>query len=333
MNLPPITAYTSELRFALESVSSAAALVKKVRVGMVEAAFTKNDASPVTVADFAAQALVAKEMLKVFPKDVFVGEESAKDLRSPQAQGVLQTISEFLEPFIGKTSPSNICDWIDHGSQEPQERFWTMDPIDGTKGFIRGDQYAVALALLENGKVQVAVLACPNLEKAHKVVLGGEGTLVCAVRGQGSWQTPLIRPGIWEKMKVSDHCEGASAVLLRSFETQHTDSPRMKRFMELLGIQKPPILMDSLAKYVVLASGSADLLLRFPTQEHPYEWIWDQAAGVLLIEEAGGKVTDLQGKALDFKAGRQLKQNKGVVLSNQYLHAPVLKAIQQLSDK
>jgi len=54
---------------------------------------------------------------------------------------------------------SAVCEWIDRGGSDYARRFWTLDPIDGTKGFLRGDQYAVALALVVDGKVQVGVLA------------------------------------------------------------------------------------------------------------------------------------------------------------------------------
>ncbi len=327
----PFKGYQNEVTFALESVRLAAELVKTVRAQMVQAAFTKQDESPVTVADFAAQALVAKHLQETFPKDPLVGEENASELRSELEQKTIQRICHFLEPFLGKQSPQTVCDWIDHGSQSPAVRFWTMDPIDGTKGFIRGDQYAVALALIENGDVKVSVMACPNLRDGNSADVGGIGTLACAVRGEGTWITDLTGRGLWQQLKVSQHAEGSDAVLLRSFEKKHIDSPRMTQFSKLLGLAHPPILMDSLAKYVVLASGAGDLMLRFPSSDHPYEWIWDQAPGVIMIEEAGGRVTDLDGKPLDYTCGRQLKGNRGVLLSNGALHPRVLSILKEVS--
>lgn len=329
----PFQQYQKEIEFALESVSLAARAVKTVRARMVESAFTKPDESPVTVADFAAQAIVAKKLIEVFPKDPLVGEESASELRLESTQKTIQIIGHFLEPFTGKQTSETICDWIDHGSQEPSKRFWTLDPIDGTKGFIRGDQYAVALALIEEGDPKVAVMACPNLEDGKRPVLGGKGTLVCAVRGEGTWVNDLDGTGAWKPLKVSNRAQGKDAVMLRSFEKKHVDSPRMTRLISRLGICHEPILMDSLAKYVVLASGEADLLLRFPMEDHPYEWIWDQASGVLVIEEAGGLVSDLDGKPLDFSQGRQLKTNRGVLLSNALLHPAALSALRELREK
>jgi 3'(2'), 5'-bisphosphate nucleotidase len=69
--------------------------------------------------------------------------------------------------------------------------------------------------------------------------------------------------------------------------------------------------MDSQAKHVALASGAADLLLRVPPQRDFHDAIWDSAAGSLLIAEAGGRVTDLDGRALDSTVGRRPLRNDG----------------------
>ena len=58
-------------------------------------------------------------------------------------------------------------------------RYWTLDPIDGTKGFLRGDQYAVALGLIDDGEVILGVLGCPNLPNSD----GSRGAIFSAVEG------------------------------------------------------------------------------------------------------------------------------------------------------
>jgi len=90
--------------------------------------------------------------------------------------------------------------------------------------------------------------------------------------------------------------------------------------------------MDSQAKFAVLASGNGDLIVRLlsPAQPDYAEKIWDQAAGCLLVEEAGGEVTDLAGRPLDFRAGRELRRNTGVLVSNHRLHASALEALRQI---
>jgi 3'(2'), 5'-bisphosphate nucleotidase len=88
--------------------------------------------------------------------------------------------------------------------------------------------------------------------------------------------------------------------------------------------------MDSQAKYMLLAAGKGDLYLRFLSSKQPdyKERIWDQAAGSLIVEEAGGKVSDLHGRNLDFSAGRTLLHNRGLLASNGYLHSQALQALQ-----
>jgi 3'(2'), 5'-bisphosphate nucleotidase len=82
--------------------------------------------------------------------------------------------------------------------------------------------------------------------------------------------------------------------------------------------------MDGQAKQVLLAAGAAELLMRIPMDPDYREAIWDQAAGSLLVEEAGGRVTDLEGSPLDFTTGRRLLRNRGLVASNCLLHDAVL---------
>jgi 3'(2'), 5'-bisphosphate nucleotidase len=90
--------------------------------------------------------------------------------------------------------------------------------------------------------------------------------------------------------------------------------------------------MDSQAKYALLAAGRGDLIFRLISPDRPdyEELIWDQAAGSLIVTEAGGRVTDLNGRDLDFSLGRKLSNNVGVVASNGVLHEQALRALQTL---
>ena len=321
-----------EVAFAVEAVQKASQLVRLVQRETVTSALTKDDKSPVTMADFASQALVSQMLAARFPDAVMVGEESSAPLKTPDSADMLAQITGFVRRFVPDASPDSVCGWIDLGSADSAKRFWTLDPIDGTKGFLRGDQYAVALALVENGQVQIGALGCPNLTEAHVPDHNGPGSLVLAVRGQGAWTTGLETPGEWTPLRVSPTADPSRARIMRSFESGHTDADKIDEFAARLGTSAEPIRMDSQAKYAVMAAGQGEIILRLlsPKQPDYREKIWDQAAGSLILEEAGGRISDLSGKPLDFTQGRMLVANRGVLASNGALHEAALKALKEI---
>lgn len=319
-----------ETRFAIDIVRQASQLVKQVQAEKVSPAITKGDFSPVTVADFASQALVGRALAEKFPDQPFVAEESASELRQPEGSHTLEQVTGFVSAVVPGATPEKVCEWIDHGTSEPTGDFWTLDPIDGTKGFLRGDQYAVALALVVDGKVQIGVLGCPNISEGYLPDPGGSGTLAVAVRGEGAWQTALDNENEeLSPLRISDVKVPEQARLMRSVESGHTNIGKMDYLAEELAVEVEPVRMDSQAKYMVLAAGRGELYLRFLSSKQPdyKERIWDQAAGSLIVEEAGGKVSDLHGRSLDFSAGRTLLHNRGVLASNGHLHQQALKAL------
>lgn len=325
-----------ETSFAIQAVILASKLVKQVEAEMVSPALTKDDRSPVTVADFASQALVGYLLANTFPNDPLVGEEDSSALRTPEEQATLEQVTGFVTQYVSDGSSvdtERVCEWIDHGNGEPAERFWTLDPIDGTKGFLRGDQYVVALALIVDGQVQVGVLGCPNLTDGYKPDVGGSGSLVVAARGEGTWVGKLDDSDKdYAKVHVSNRNDPTQARLLRSYESGHTNVSQIDNFASALEVTAKPVRMDSQAKYAVLATGHGEYYLRLLSSKQPdyREKIWDQAAGSLLVEEAGGKVTDLYGNKLDFSAGRTLANNRGILASNQHLHPQAIKALSSI---
>jgi 3'(2'), 5'-bisphosphate nucleotidase len=324
----------SKARFAAAAVREAARLVRRVQREMVVDALAKDDKSPVTVADFAAQALVGKRLLESFPDMGFVGEENSDALRTADGQETLQQIAHFVQQSIPDATEDDVCRWIDRGAGEPSENFWTLDPVDGTKGFLRGDQYAVALAYLRDGVVRVGALGCPELDDGLRPDKGGAGSLLVARRASGAFVRSLDNEAAeWKRLQVSDVAKVSDARLLRSVEKAHTDTGGIGELVLSLGIAADPVPMDSQAKYAVLAAGGGEAILRLLSPSRPdyREKIWDQAAGSIVVEEAGGRVTDLDGKPLDFSHGRTLAENRGVLATNEYLHEALLAGLKQIS--
>lgn len=318
-----------EVELALKIVKQGAAMAQRVLAGMAIQNLTKSDFSPVTVADFASQALAAKALLDTSPDMPLVGEENSDALRQESGAEVRRVVADFVAKVIPGATEDDVCAWIDRGKGAPTSRFWTLDPIDGTKGYLRGGQYAVAVALIEDGKVILGALGCPNLGDHCQPDMGLGATLIAA-RGQGAWVSVAGDPFI--PLKVSDCTDIKAARVLRSVEDSHTNASQIDAIDRCLGVTAEPVRMDSQAKYAVLAAGGGELLFRLlnPGREDYKECIWDQAAGAIILEEAGGIITDLKGAPLDFSQGRRLQANTGVFASNGRFHEAGLAAIAEV---
>ena len=321
---------SKELKFGLEVVRKACFLAESVRKKFQSASVSKADKSPVTIGDYAIQALIGAFLQKQFSKDILIGEERASSLRESSHGALLGDIRDSLKDFLGQVATDEqILSWVGEGGLPAGNRAWVLDPIDGTKGFIRGGQYAVSLALLENGVVTLGILGCPKLQDDQ---FPEPGILAWAVRGQGAWHSDLSENAKKIPLKVSDCNSLGEARMVCSEDESHTDLPRILKVLEAAGNQKKPFEMSSLAKIVVLANGRTDFLLRLPSPKSPdyREWIWDQAAGSLILEEAGGMITDMTGKALNFHKGLRLFDNIGIVASNKKVHTELLKLLKQI---
>ena len=321
-------AYEKEREIALKAVREAAFASRKIRAELVkEETLLKGDKSPVTVADYAAQAIVCRIVGDAFPGVSIAGEEDSVGLSAPENRELLEKVARFAGETFPGASPEDVCRWIGRGEGSPEGTCWTLDPIDGTKGFIRGDQYAVALALIEEGEVKVGVLACPNLPLSPGG--GGEkGVLFAAVRGEGAVMLPLDG-GKEAPLSVSSSADAGDARMVESVEAGHADHKGQSALAERLGMGGDSVRMDSQAKYGAVARGEAEVYIRMPSPRTPdyREKIWDHAAGLIVVEEAGGRVTDINGKDLDFTKGKRLEDNRGVLVTNGPLHDRVVQAI------
>ncbi|KAI9687408.1 MAG: hypothetical protein M1820_010462 [Bogoriella megaspora] len=351
--------YAKELQIALLAVQRATILTKRVFHEKAKGATSKDDKSPVTIGDFGAQALIISALQHNFPTDEIVAEEEADVLR--ENAGLRQQIWDLVretrledgeaEGLLGGGvgSEEKMLEFIDGGKSKGgnKGRIWAIDPIDGTKGFLRGGQYAVCLGLMVDGDVKVGVLGCPNLPVDDSVSLDaktgqdqsdeeGKGVVFGAVEGQGATSRPMSKGKLQDSKpiamkKVEDI---AQATFCESVEAGHSNQDDSVKIAQLLGITKPSVRMDSQAKYGSIARGAGDLYLRLPVNKNYQEKIWDHTAGDLIVREAGGLVTDTEGSRLDFSVGRTLAANKGVVAAPKAVHMKVLDAVKSvLSSK
>ena len=263
-----------------------------------------------------------------------MAEEDADFLRDPDHADNCEKVMQHVARVSPGLDQAAVLSAIDRGQGGggASGRFWTMDPIDGTKGFIRGDQYAVALALIENGEVVLGVLGCPNLPIHNLADATRCGVLLYAARGGGACGLPL-GAGAPYTLAVSEVVDVADAAVCQSVEAAHTAHGRSAQIADRLGITAAPVGMDSQCKYGIVARGEASIYMRLPGKGSTYEEkIWDHAAGLIIVQEAGGRVTDIAGNPLDFSLGRTLKANQGVIATNGPIHDQVIQAVQAVTS-
>lgn len=324
--------YEMERHVAVESVLKACKLCQSIQsTHLSRGVITKSDRSPVTIADFGAQALISDRLKASFPDVLLVAEEDSRLLCQKENADLKEAVTAHVKRFSPHLSQRQILEAINLGSGEigPKERFWTLDPIDGTKGFLRGDQYAVALALIDGGQVVLGVLGCPNLPVDGLNSHSRRGCLFVAITGEGSVMRGFEDP-VERRIHVTKLTDPSQARFCESFESAHSSHEITAQVAHILGIKKQPYRVDSQAKYGMVSRGDASIYLRLPIERSYREKIWDHAAGFIIVEEAGGTVTDIQGKTLDFSVGNKLTKNRGIIATNGKLHDLLLEAVQQV---
>ena len=316
-----MTDRSGDLAAAVDAVRAAARACRAVQQQLAEPArLQKGDKSPVTVADFASQAIVCATLEEALPDDAVVGEEDAASLREAAQAALLAKVVARVAAERGPTDAGRVLDWIDRGNADARSsRYWTLDPIDGTKGFLRGEQYAIALALIEHGEVVLGVLGCPN----YPLSGGRRGATFVAAHGQ----THLSTAGKSTRVTTVPPASLDVARFCESVESGHSDQAQSAQIAAELGMTAEPYRIDSQCKYGAIALSDAHVYLRLPTRADYVEKIWDHAAGKLVVEYAGGRVTDVNGAPLDFSKGARLTSNSGVIATSGRFHDEVVAAV------
>ncbi len=296
---------------------------------------SKDDMSPVTVADYAAQAVIARHLAEAFGSLTMVGEEDAATLREADRSALREEVAAAARIAWAEAGTIDVLDAIDLGNHDASgDSYWTLDPIDGTKGFLRGGQYAVSLALIEKGQVVLGVLGCPNLSENYNRAFDDpdpRGCLFYATRGGGSWSLPVDKPDLSPRRLDASREEDISAMrICESVEAAHSRIDDSGRIVEYLAAHGTPARLDSQCKYAVVARGQAEAYLRLPTRSDYIEKIWDHAAGMIIAEEAGAIVTDVLGRPLDFSKGSGLSANRGVICASRAFHGRIRQAVSAL---
>ncbi|CAL5408732.1 unnamed protein product [Camellia sinensis] len=367
--------YSKELEVAVRAVQMACLLCQRVQDSLVSQTNgqvqSKDDNSPVTIADWSVQATVSWILTEYFGSEnvSIIAEEDVRSLSKADSSGLLEavvkTVNKCLSnaPQFGHEGPikdlgtSEVLEAISrcNSTGGPTGRFWVLDPVDGTLGFVRGDQYAIALALIEDGEVVLGVLGCPNYpmkkewlsyQNGYRRIMSKltpptsesweKGCVIYARRGSGkAWIQPLLSgdkkflwPNSARQIQVSSIDNPAFATFCEPVEKANSSHSFTAGLAHSVGLRNQPLRVYSMVKYAAIARGHAEVFMKFARAGYK-EKIWDHAAGVVIIQEAGGVVTDAGGRPLDFSGGTYLEGlDRGVIAcSGAKLHEKIIRAV------
>lgn len=241
----------------IQSIISASEVTETIRSSSSFAKLTKSDSSPVTIADLAAQAIIVSGIQYTFPNDHIIAEE---DLSALTDANVLHQLNDILLPLsIDMSAGFKLA-------KESKSRFWTVDPIDGTKGFLRNGQYAICASLVKDCNVSAAFIACPNLPSHNST-----GAFFIALKNLGAHEFSLQTGQHTRLQKKVDALKGS--VLYESFEAEHSSHSGSAKLVAALGLNPNPLRLDSQCKYCLLARHEASLYFRQPRSGY-IEKIW-----------------------------------------------------------
>jgi len=322
--LPPLPIEPDSSTRLLLEVGRAVVAVLDALGPIVGRPYFKDDRSPVTSADLAIQAAVAGVFERLAPDATLVGEEGSDALERPGGASLLAAAAEALAALDPGIDVERAAALVARGAGVPGDVFWALDPVDGTRGLLAGRQYSTALAHIDHGRVTAALLICPRYP-----LVGDQGCLALARLGRGAMVRGL-RTGAWRRLTVSARIDRRAMRLVRSADPSEVSLEHLRRLRRALGTEEPDAGLDGQVKYLAIAAGEADVMIRMPRRSGAPENVWDHAAGALLVTEAGGRVSDTQGAPLDFGAGRRLDRNPGVVATNGHLHEAALEALRKL---
>ena len=289
----------------------------------------KGAAGPATVADLAGQVAAIRALRSAEgPRCRIMAEESLDEVDRLGGDALVERVVRALQDAGLALSRDEVRDTlaagIDAGGADGE--CWALDPLDGTKGYLRGGQFAIAVGLLRDGVPVAGAVAAPRLA-AHGTDAGA-GVVFLAAAGQGAWQEELLAApgGARTPVRARPWSRGDAIRLGGSVERAHSASDALEAAASALG-PVVPVRVDSQAKYALVARGDADAYVRRSPSPGYRECAWDHVAGALVAREAGCTVTDVHGRPMDFGGGRRLAASEGVLCAAPGLHAALLAAL------
>ena len=235
--------YSAELAFALTLADRADAISLSRYQALDLVITTKPDNSPVTDADKAVERAIIDAIAVQYPTDGVVGEE--------------------------------------FGTSGSKERYWVIDPIDGTKNFLRGvPTWATLIALVENEQVVASVVSCPALYRRWYATAGG-GAFVLEGVIKGASNSPARKLAVSKVSAIKD-----ASIAYSDFQGWGARRPAFEKLLDSAWRTRG---LGDFWSHMLVAEGAVDVAIE------PSLALWDMAALCIIVKEAGGRFSDFSG--------------------------------------
>jgi 3'-phosphoadenosine 5'-phosphosulfate (PAPS) 3'-phosphatase len=256
----------------------------------------KADDSPVTVVDLLHQTQVQQLLRHQFPGDALLCEEP----RNLQERHAVEA-AELSRTIYGLEVGATFDELPTAG-----HRVWVLDPIDGTKGFLGGRYFALALACFVGGVPRFAMMAVPGGNPEQP--LGIDRSIAFAIAGAGAWISPVVegREPEWTSLAERSARTGP----LRVAVSLAHGGPLAARLRSIPGIEVAEL--DSQAKYLAVAAGDIDAYLRAARDDGRSDLLWDHLPGGLVAREAGCAVRHFDGSPVEYAPREAIAFRGGV---------------------
>jgi len=301
-----MTNYNKELSLAIKLVKKASKITEWFRKEEI-LSFKKEDGSPVTLADFASQIFIISKIQELFPEDQIIAEEDSGTFINQNIEDIIKKCYNSLNLVF----EDGFKDTLNYRGSI-SNRQWTIDPIDGTKGFQKHLAYAIGIGFMVESEPTVCAISVPNYNERNLTIFSAEKNHGAKV-SYGNQNFTLI--------KVS---ENKIIKNFRMCHSLHYDKPWVMNFARSLGITNF-VQMDSMAKFCMVADSAADLYIKPLNIKRSFTW--DFLPGDLLVKEAGGAITDLNGNSIKYLDEKCIITAPGLIASNGVMHKDLLNAL------
>jgi len=298
--------YFKELSLAVNLVKQASKITEWFRIKN-SSSFIKKDDSPVTLADFASQIFIISNIKKDFPEDQIIAEEESGVFLDSDAENIIKKCYTSLNI----TFKENLEETLNYRGSS-SKRQWTVDPIDGTKGFQKSLAYAIGMGFMVQAEPTICAIGVPNYKNSLLTIFSAEKNHGAKV-SYGDQN--------FTKINVSNKKEIKNFRICHSL---HYNEPWVLNFARSLGVTNF-IPLDSMAKLCMVADGSSELYIKPMNMQRSFTW--DFLPGELLVNEAGGMITDIRGNPIQYVNDKCKITAPGLIASNGIRHEELLNAL------